>query len=288
MSESFTLIVLGLFRKIVIADTLFATIPGNLFGAPEEFSGLQIFIWILTWLFAIYNDFCGYTNTVRGISGFFGITLSRNFKHPFLSRSLTEFWNRWHISLSLWLRDYIFLPLGRNLKRRFYHQKNNILLVFIPPIVTFLASGLWHAFTSSFLIWGFLVGLVIGFEGFFSFRRPKIPRDQAPRLKQWGSRILLFGPGLILLSVCQGNISFVIEFISGFFKTSPWALPDSRVFLLIIPSLWIDFVQNRRKSEFVFLTWKLPIRSLLLALAIILIFLFVQGKIPQPFIYQGF
>src|SRR5690606_16745294 len=103
--------------------------------------------------FALYNDFAGYTSIVRGVSRLFGIELSPNFAQPYFARSFAEFWHSWHITLSTWLRDYIYLPLSRSLLRR-RRQRTHWINVTVPPLATMLVSGLWHGFSGHLLLWG--------------------------------------------------------------------------------------------------------------------------------------
>jgi len=141
ITRSFTLIVIGLVRKIVIADTISGVIPRGVFVTPMNYSGLELSTWLVAETFVIYNDFAGYTDIVRGVSGLFGIELSRNFSHPFFSRNFFEMWTRWHITLSFWLRDYIYMPLSRALLRRNLSSRNTLNLI-IPPMAAMLISGL--------------------------------------------------------------------------------------------------------------------------------------------------
>lgn len=287
LSRSFTLIITGLVRKVVIADTLLQAVPAKLFSTPLEFSTLELVTWMLAYVVGIYNDFCGYTNIVRGVSGFFGIELSRNFINPVFSRNLTEFWNRWHITLSLWLRDYIYFPISRFFVRRSPRQRNpaNILL---PPLAAMVASGLWHGFTLNFIIWGAIMGLFLIGERLLRLQKPLTAPGKRPAYKQVLSTITL-----LLLMIVSGIFAlfkpgYAVQFFQSLFANSHWILPDSRVFIMIIPSFWIDIVQHRSNDEFKFLSYPLIARALLLALALLAIFLFSQSKIPAPFIYQGF
>ena len=116
--RNFWLIVIGVVRKIVLADSLLSIIPAAIFVHPETFAGQDLILYLLAYAFVIYNDFAGYTSIVRGVSGFFGIELTNNFKLPYFSRSISEFWERWHVSLSNWLRDYIFFPTSRALLKK--------------------------------------------------------------------------------------------------------------------------------------------------------------------------
>lgn len=287
LSKSFTLIIIGLVRKVVIGDTLLMAIPAKVFETPLEFSSIELLLWLMAYAFGVYNDFCGYTNIVRGISGFFGIELSRNFINPFFSRNFSEFWNRWHITLSLWLRDYIYFPISRALVRS-NMRKNNPANIILPPLVTMLASGLWHGMGLNFLAWGGVMGVFLIGERLLSLNKPLVFPDQKPVWKQvlgmMTVLILSFVPLILFLT----GFSISVQFFQSLFTNVQWILPDSRVFIVIIPSLWIDFLQYRSKNELVFLSKPLFYRSCLLAIAVLAIFLFSQSKMPTPFIYQGF
>lgn len=130
--------------------------------------------------FVLYNDFAGYTEIVRGVSGFFGIELSANFRTPYFSRSFTEFWTRWHITLSEWLRDYIYCPLSRILSRRYPNRRNLGNLV-LPPKVTMLVSGLWHGFNWYILLWRCMHGMYLTVERIISLWRPGASSQNQPR-----------------------------------------------------------------------------------------------------------
>ncbi|MEO8588009.1 MAG: MBOAT family O-acyltransferase [Flavobacteriales bacterium] len=140
----------GFFKKIVIADQC-APLVDRIFGLdPATTPGVTLFFGAVFFAFQIYGDFSGYSDIAIGCARFFGIDLMRNFNYPYFSRSIGEFWRRWHISLSSWLRDFVYVPLGgnRDPKRR----TRNIL-------VTFVVSGLWHGANWTFVGWGLLHGL---------------------------------------------------------------------------------------------------------------------------------
>ena len=144
------LILWGYFTKLVIADRV-AVFVDVVYGNPDMYQG--IFIIMATCLFAIqiYCDFYGYSTIAKGVALCFGIRLMDNFNAPYLSQSVTEFWRRWHISLSGWFRDYMYIPLGGNRKGNIRRQLNRL--------VVFSISGLWHGASFAFIAWGFLNGL---------------------------------------------------------------------------------------------------------------------------------
>ena len=145
----------GFFKKIVIADNL-AVFVDHIFDHPEGFSAYGILLGGILFAFQIYCDFSGYSDIAIGLGKTMGFDLVRNFDKPYLSKSFSEFWRRWHISLSTWFRDYVYIPLGGN---RLSGSRTNINL-----LVTFVLSGLWHGANFTFLIWGFLHGIMLILE----------------------------------------------------------------------------------------------------------------------------
>jgi D-alanyl-lipoteichoic acid acyltransferase DltB (MBOAT superfamily) len=142
----------GLFKKIVIADRL-AIAVDQVYGHPTEYSGLALIIATIFFAFQIYCDFSGYSDIAIGAAQVLGFKLMDNFKRPYFSKSISEFWKRWHISLSSWFRDYLYIPLGGNRVPKWRWQFN--------LIITFLVSGLWHGANWTFVIWGALHGFYL-------------------------------------------------------------------------------------------------------------------------------
>lgn len=149
LSTSFTYILYGYFLKIVIADRVSVTV-NRLFEYPQGYDSFWLSLGIILYTIQIYTDFAGYSYIAYGISGIFGIKLDPNFKTPYFALSISDFWRRWHISLSSWLRDYFYIPLGGNRKGKTRKSFNTLLV--------FLVCGLWHGTGLSFVIWGLLHG----------------------------------------------------------------------------------------------------------------------------------
>lgn len=144
------LIVWGLFQKIVIADNC-ATFVNSIFAHYEDRNTLSLILGAIYFAFQIYGDFAGYSNIAIGTARLFGFDLMRNFNYPYFSRDIAEFWRRWHISLSTWFRDYLYIPLGGS-RGKLLQQVRNIFIIF-------LVSGFWHGANWTFLFWGFLHAL---------------------------------------------------------------------------------------------------------------------------------
>lgn len=154
-SDGIKLMIMGYFKKIVIADRS-AVLVNSVFNNCTEYMGLSYIIAVLFFTFQIYGDFSGYSDIARGCGKILGIELMYNFDRPYFSKSIKEFWRRWHISLSSWLRDYVYIPLGGS--------RCSVTRKYFNIMVTFLASGLWHGANWTYVLWGALHGLyqVIG------------------------------------------------------------------------------------------------------------------------------
>ncbi len=149
------LFVLGLFKKKVLADNL-AIIVNRMFDHLPEYKGLSLILLMFMYSWQIYTDFSGYTDMARGIARTFGFELLENFNAPYISKSIRDFWRKWHISLSSWLRDYLYFPLGGSRK--------GLLFTILNTVIVFIICGIWHGATLNFVIWGATHGLIIAFE----------------------------------------------------------------------------------------------------------------------------
>jgi D-alanyl-lipoteichoic acid acyltransferase DltB (MBOAT superfamily) len=216
-------------------------------------------------MFYLYNQFAGYTDIVRGVSGLFGIQLTRNFNGPFFSKDVSDFWNRWHISLSQWLRDYIYMPVSRAFLRR-NPSRTNIPNLIIPPLVTMLISGLWHGADTHHLVWGGLMGLFIMFENVRTLYRPAVKEAALPLWRKVISKLWLVGVMCVitvpfLLDLKQSQ-TYYVRLVKGW----DWQMFDLRPLVIILLSLMVDWFQHRSGNEFVFRKWHILWQVLLVAL----------------------
>jgi len=290
ISRSVTLIVVGLLRKLIIADSLRVSIPTEVFTTPNVLSAYELWGWLIVYGFALYNDFAGYTNLVRGISGLFGIELSPNFQQPYFARNFSEFWNRWHITLSHWLRDYIYFPSLRSLLRR-NRDRRAVPNVVIPPLVTMIVSGLWHGFSIHMIVWGGLHGLYQIVERLLSLTGPVVPPDRRPLWRQ------LFAMGVVFVLTIFAWVPFrvempvAIDLWKSLFALGSFGLQYKRLALAalyILLALAIDIVQKRTNDEFVFLRWPRLAQAFAIATIIFLVMIVSLGTVSAPFVYQGF
>ncbi len=143
--QGLRLILWGMFKKVVISDSL-APMVNNIFGNYEEFGGGTLWLGAIYFAFQIYCDFSGYSDIAIGTSKLFGFELISNFKFPYFSRNIGEFWRRWHISLSSWFRDYVYIPLGGSKEGKLKSTRNIFII--------FLISGFWHGANWTFIFWG--------------------------------------------------------------------------------------------------------------------------------------
>ena len=145
VSDGLSLFVVGLFKKIALADYL-ALYVDPVYASPDSYQAPALLLATFAFAWQIYFDFSGYTDMARGIGRMLGIRLMLNFDNPYLATGLGDFWRRWHISLSTWFRDYVYIPLGGN--------RHGELRTYVNMVLTMLISGLWHGAMWTFVIWG--------------------------------------------------------------------------------------------------------------------------------------
>ncbi len=165
--EGAKLILWGLFKKAVIADRLAAYVD-RVYASPEVYGGSTLFLATLFYTFQLYCDFSGYSDMAIGSARMLGIKLVQNFNLPYLATSIADFWRRWHMSLTAWFRDYIFLPLSFSLsaginREKFLLMRTDMFIYVIAGLVTWLLTGLWHGAGYTFIIWGLLQCVMLVF-----------------------------------------------------------------------------------------------------------------------------
>jgi D-alanyl-lipoteichoic acid acyltransferase DltB (MBOAT superfamily) len=171
-SRAFFLIATGLFMKVVIANYLAANIVDEVFGAPGQHSSLEVLVGVYAYAVQIYADFFGYTNMAIGIALLLGFRFPQNFDAPYAATSVTDFWRRWHMTLSRWLRDYVYIPIGGNRGSRLFTYRNLML--------TMLIGGLWHGAGWTFVAWGAIHGSALVAERWWTGRPGHVERRASP------------------------------------------------------------------------------------------------------------
>jgi alginate O-acetyltransferase complex protein AlgI len=190
-------ILIGLFKKVAIANTLYAFL--NVYNIPRNPDQPTLVVWV--WLFAyglyIYFDFAGYTDIALGVARWLKLRLPENFANPYAQPNIAKFWQAWHITLSNWLRDYVFFPMSRSLMKR---TKNGAIVQFAAHLTTMLICGLWHGLTPGFAAWGVWHGI-----GLFVFgRMPKQPKIVFPKALSVACTVLFVMVGWVFFDAGFG------------------------------------------------------------------------------------
>lgn len=165
LMQGLLLVTLGLFMKVVLADSMLAEPANTIFNAKDALNGLDAWMGVLAFSGQIFFDFAGYSTCTIGVAACLGFVLPENFLYPYAATGFSDFWRRWHITLSAWLRDYLYIPLGGNRKGAFR--------TYINLMVTMLLGGLWHGANWTFVVWGALHGFYLMAEKFIQDIKPK-------------------------------------------------------------------------------------------------------------------
>lgn len=186
-------LLLGFVKKVVFADRL-AVVVDSVYSYPAAFSWISILIGVIAYSLQIYSDFSGYSDIARGSALMFGIELPENFNLPYTSTSFSEFWRRWHISLSLWLKNYLYIPLGGN-RRTETRTRLNLM-------VTMCLGGLWHGASWNFILWGLMHGFLLGLEKFLIFHNFHFaPEGVTPAKHKKTQKMIFFGKWALVNSL---------------------------------------------------------------------------------------
>ncbi len=211
----------GFFKKCVIADNC-AVVSDAIFNNYDTCNGSTLLLGAIFFSFQIYGDFSGYTDMAIGTARLFGISLSKNFDYPYFSKNLIEFWRKWHMSLTSWFRDYIYIPLGGNRKGLSQHLMNIILV--------FLLSGFWHGASWNFIVWGALHGIfvslltLLNFENTAASMNTGLIRYKIPHAIQVFSTFLLVS--LLWIFFRANNISDALNILMKISSASVFELPE--------------------------------------------------------------
>lgn len=220
--EGLKQILWGLVKKVVIADQC-AVMANLTFNNPEQYSGSTLLLGAVFFAFQIYGDFSGYSDIALGTAKLFGIQLLNNFAFPYFSRDIAEFWRRWHISLSSWFRDYLYIPLGGS-KVGIGMKIRNTLLIF-------LISGFWHGANWTFLVWGLLNALYILPSILFKTNRNHLDivakGKTVPSIKELISMLLTFGLTVFAwIFFRASSLTHALEMIRKIFSSSFFQIPE--------------------------------------------------------------
>lgn len=304
VSAGIYLLFSGFFKKMVIADNL-GGIVDTVFDSYATYQGLDLWIALLAFSLQLYADFSAYSDIARGLARLLGFELSINFRLPYFSASPAEFWSRWHISLSEWLRDYIFFPM-RRLFLRWKHPAGRLAGLLIPPLVTMLVSGFWHGAGWNFIVWGLYHGMLLVLFQVLVRERSRVPGKPSqvgetpawrrgwswllPRLG-WGVRILImfiltsFGWLIFRVESREQFIYFVthLSLQATAQSTTAW----SNLVLFSLPLVVVQIAQQARNDLLVLTRLPVVLRALLYAAALALIVV-LGVRQASEFIYVQF
>jgi alginate O-acetyltransferase complex protein AlgI len=281
----------GLFKKVVIADQC-AEYANQIFNNSADYSGSTLVLGAIFFTFQIYGDFSGYSDIALGTARLFGIDLLRNFAFPYFSRDIAEFWRRWHISLSSWFKDYLYIPLGGSKGGMWMKIRNTFII--------FLVSGFWHGANWTFIIWGFLNALYIMPSIIFNTNRTNLEivakGKYLPTIKDLFSIGITFSLTVFAWIFFRAeNIGHAISYISEILSLSLFSIPKfagmSRALTtIILVAIFVLVEWKGREGQYAIshlgIKWKRPIRYAMYYAIIIAIFWF--GGKEQQFIYFQF
>jgi D-alanyl-lipoteichoic acid acyltransferase DltB (MBOAT superfamily) len=243
-------VIWGFFKKMVIADNC-AEIANTIFNNSEQYSGLTLILGAVFFAFQIYGDFSGYSDIAIGVSRLLGFNLMKNFAFPYFSRDIAEFWRRWHISLSSWFRDYVYIPLGGSRGGAGLKIRNTFII--------FIVSGFWHGANWTFIIWGMLNALY--FLPLMLARKNRknlgtvAEGRSLPTLRESGSILLTFGLTVFAWIFFRAeNLDHAFSYISGIFSPSFFKLPDmlgffqtGELYILLLVFLLIEWMGRHKE-----------------------------------------
>ena len=281
----------GLFKKVVIADNC-AKFANIIFANYTDYSGSTLALGAVFFAFQIYGDFSGYSDIALGTARLFGIDLLRNFAFPYFSRDIAEFWRRWHISLSTWFRDYLYIPLGGS--------KGGIWMKIRNTFIIFLVSGFWHGANWTFIVWGLLNAICIMPSIIFNTNRTNLDivaqGRLLPTIKEFFSIILTFSLTVLAwVFFRSATIDQALGYISRLFSASFFSFPVFKietysfpVFILLILFIVIEWMGREQQYAIANLFSKKPrvYRWIFYYLIVIIIFVFAGSN--QQFIYFQF
>jgi alginate O-acetyltransferase complex protein AlgI len=234
LADGLSLFLVGFFKKVALADYL-AKYVDQVYEAPGQFQAPALILATVAFAWQIYFDFSGYTDMARGIARVMGFRLMLNFNNPYAATGLGDFWSRWHISLSTWFRDYVYIPLGGNRSGRFNTYRNLFL--------TFLISGIWHGAAWTFVVWGALHGLGVLITR--ELERSAVYRERVPKLfKQAGVFVFVSFAWIFFRAESLNDALLIVRRIF----TAAWRDPHIPALMIaLVASVWLyEFLYESR------------------------------------------
>lgn len=277
----------GLFKKIIIADNC-AILVNKIFANYTDYSGSTLLLGLIFFAFQIYGDFSGYSDIAIGTARLFGFNLMRNFAFPYFSRDIAEFWRRWHISLSTWFRDYVYIPLGGSVGKTWLKIRNVFII--------FIVSGLWHGANWTFIVWGLINALF--FIPLILLKKNKKNTEIVaegkviPNFKEIFQIAITFFIILILWSFFRSeSIKDAFSYLNIMFSKTIFRIPEVvslKTVIFIVLLLLIEWLQRNKQHALQFdnINSKRLVRWCIYSVVIVAIMIF--GGNQQQFIYFQF
>ncbi|MDI9873819.1 MBOAT family O-acyltransferase [Flectobacillus rivi] len=280
VEEATQRILWGIFKKVIVAGLLAKPVD-YIFYNHSELGFIYLWLAIVLYSFQVYMDFSGYSDMAWGIAKLFGIKINANFNSPFISRTIDEFWRRWHLSLSAWLKEYIYLPLGGRGSSKWQYMVNIFIVFFM--------SGVWHGANANFILWGSFNGLLFILAILTGWTREK--NDTQYGMKGFFSMLLVF------LSIAFTRVFFrspdfatAITYYQDMFKLNDFSIPDIGIMGLGLSAMivFVEWLQRNKKHPADIFGWSLSIRLVIYASVISVIYWMWPTQNPTEYIYFKF
>jgi len=290
----------GFFKKMVIADRL-ASVVSTVYGDPTAYTGAALLLATYAFAFQVYCDFSGYADIAIGAARVMGFKLPENFQQPYYAQSIPEFWRRWHITLYNWLRDYVFYPFSRVLKRSGY-ASDQLLVLALPSMLTMLVSGLWHGTNWTFIVWGalhgiFMVSSILWSRAKVSLRwRSSIPPQVATGLKIFCTFNLVCFAWIFFRASSISDALYILQHLfvslelnSSLYKLMPLGWYDWLIALLAIFTMEVVHYSQRKYGSMREVMLRQPIWLRWAVYYALVVVIFMFGKFGAgEFIYARF
>ncbi|HOT88004.1 MAG TPA: MBOAT family O-acyltransferase [Bacteroidales bacterium] len=290
VGKGFFLIMCGAFKKIVVADFLAGNLVNRVFDAPTYFSGFETLMASYGYMIQLFFDFSGYTDMVVGIACLLGFSIAPNFNKPFSATNITDFWRRWHMTLSVWLRDYLFSPLSLSFRK---WGNTGIMLA---VMITFLICGFWHGANYTFIIWGGLHGIAMAWDILTNKGRSKLKKRVNKGIYKFISIFITFqvlcftfiifrakdvSTALGIYEKIGTNLDFSLAGKWMNLYIYPFLMMIFALLLHYTPAKWNQILEN----IYIQLHWSL--KAIVFVVVLVVIYQIFSSQ-AQPFIYLEF
>ncbi|HET6227695.1 MAG TPA: MBOAT family O-acyltransferase [Bacteroidia bacterium] len=278
VAKGLYLIVGGLFKKVVISDYIYVNYVQYIFDDPSRHSGIECLLGVYGYAMVIYCDFSGYSDMAIGMAKWMGFTINENFDSPYQSSSITEFWRRWHMSLSSWLKDYLYISLGGNRVGKFRQYVN--------LMITMLLGGLWHGASLNFVVWGGMHGLALAID---KARMTMVNRYQT--MRRWAGLSKVIGVFITFHFVCFCWIFFkassfedaciILTQITTNFNAAAWG-PMVSAYGTVIAIMLVGYIIHFIPKSYEYFSVNFLTRiSLPGRIAVLLVFIWIVIQVKQ-------